>query len=267
MNSLAFFGVGSNYYTNLSTTSFGIEIQPNQWMLVDCGPDIPRQVRKAGVSFLNISTVILTHRHLDHCLGLPYLLFGRNLDVLAKKGDPSFKDSGIQIIAERSLYDSVMEFFKYCHPDIPSLSFDLKFVDIETFEDKSLAIDDCDLKFFRMDHTVPAYGFRITDSKGKSLAYSSDTLPCEEFIEGAKGVDILIHEAMVPESEKTFSVKAKHSTGLNAGEVTKRIGPKQAFLVHIRPPFWDNRKQIEDEASTIANITMIYPDEGSTIPI
>ena len=38
--------------------------------LIDCGEGTQRQILQAGVGFRHLTSVLLTHRHLDHILGL-----------------------------------------------------------------------------------------------------------------------------------------------------------------------------------------------------
>src|SRR3989304_6132422 len=42
--------------------------------LVDCGEGTQRQLLKSGLGFKRLNTVLLTHGHLDHILGLGGLL-------------------------------------------------------------------------------------------------------------------------------------------------------------------------------------------------
>ena len=38
----------------------------DQRLLIDCGPDVPRQADRAGVGLAHVSTILLTHAHPDH---------------------------------------------------------------------------------------------------------------------------------------------------------------------------------------------------------
>ena len=271
MEKLVFLGIGSNSLDKLNTSSFAVELNKGEWMLVDCGPDIPRQVTKAakdGISFLNINYVLVTHRHLDHCLGLPYFLVGRNLERQARsRQEPDFVPTKLHIIAEGEVWKKLQELFSLCHPDIGSLGFEVEHLEISSFMEVAKDLVNVKLQTFIMDHAVPAYGFVISYFNKKKLAYSTDTLPTNTFIQAASGVEILIHEAMVPASEIIFSKNTKHSTTKQAGEAIARIKPIKAFLMHIRPIFWDKRRSLEKEVLDVSGFQAEYPDEGSTVDL
>ncbi len=269
MKNLIVLGIGSNSFEKLNTSSFAIELYNNNWLLTDCGPDIPRQINKAKISFWKINTIILTHRHLDHCLGVPYLLFGRNLEILTKtKSGEVIPDDNknLNIVCEEGLFNKLIDFFSFCHPDV-KLQYDIKFINILEGTNNKIILHNHELFFYPVDHTVPAFGYKLRDPMGKSIAYSTDTILSDIFIEGAKGVDILIHEAMVPTSEIDFSSKAKHSTASQAGEAIKLISPKKSLLMHLKPSYYEKRFELEKEAAGIANMQLEFPAEGSIFEI
>lgn len=51
----------------------------DQALLVDCGPGAVRRIQQAGVPYGSIATILITHLHYDHALGLAELFnrFGR----------------------------------------------------------------------------------------------------------------------------------------------------------------------------------------------
>ena len=56
------------------------------------------------------------------------------------------------------------------------------------------------------------------------MCYSSDTQPCDNMVELARGVDVLIHEAT--------GEKMGHSSPEQAGEIAQRAGAGQLLLIH-----------------------------------
>jgi ribonuclease BN (tRNA processing enzyme) len=263
MNTLTILGVASNSLGSLNTSSFAVQID-DKLLLVDCGPDTPRQAVRHGIRLQDVDCVILTHRHLDHCLGLPYFLFGRNLEVLAAKTiSAQSVPKPLTIVGEKTLTTALLDLFKLAHPDVPTLSFSIQHIEIETLGAGGFNIGEAQVCFYTVDHAVPTYGFTIKGRLGKLLAYSSDTLPSPTFIEAAAKVPTLIHEAMVPASEGAFSSRAKHSTTVQAGNVIRDIQPNRAFLIHIRPSYWGKREELEREASKAAGLNVVYPEEGA----
>lgn len=269
MNTLIFFGIGSNSFGKLNTVSFAVnDPKEKGWLLVDCGPTIPREIRKARINFLDIRNIFISHGHFDHWLGLPYLLFGRHLEVLGeKKNNPNFLAPVINIVIERKLSNIIIELFKNCHSDIKELSYKVNYIDILPCSLDKIALDNFELKVFQMIHGVETFGCKINDKSNKSISYSSDTLPCPKFIKAVEGTDYLIHEGMVPDSEIGFAKKTQHSTFQQAAEIAKNVKPKLTFLTHIRPNYFPHKDKIERELKRQFKIKIIFPDEGKFIKI
>jgi ribonuclease Z len=99
---------------------------------------------------------------------------------------------------------------------------------------------------FNVDHRPiePAFGFRV-DYGGRSVAMSGDTRFSENLIEHAKGVDLLIHEAIDPVEVRARlskmaatqteidNIVAHHITAEEAGVVPARVKPRLAVYAHI----------------------------------
>src|SRR5207249_2200832 len=73
---ITFLGIGAaDAYHTFSSTSLLLRFG-QETMLVDCGPDTPRRLLACGLSFSDITTIWITHRHLDHCGGVAAFMFG-----------------------------------------------------------------------------------------------------------------------------------------------------------------------------------------------
>ncbi|HNK63866.1 MAG TPA: MBL fold metallo-hydrolase, partial [Anaerolineales bacterium] len=74
-------------------------------------------------------------------------------------------------------------------------------------------------------HMIPNIGLRIEfPYSKKSMAYSCDTEPCEEVIQLAAGVEMLIHEAT--------GASPGHSSAKQAGEIASKAEVGQLYLIH-----------------------------------
>jgi ribonuclease Z len=83
------------------------------------------------------------------------------------------------------------------------------------------------------------------DYAGRSVALSGDTRFSENLIEHAKGVDLLIHEAIDPSDVRARlskmaatqaeidNIVAHHITAAEAGVVFARVKPRLAVYAHI----------------------------------
>ena len=69
----------------------------NENLLVDCGENIQRQIKVAGMSPTKITKILLSHWHGDHVLGIPGLIqnlgahnYSRTLDIYGPKNSKKY---------------------------------------------------------------------------------------------------------------------------------------------------------------------------------
>ncbi|MCX8024266.1 MAG: MBL fold metallo-hydrolase, partial [Thermanaerothrix sp.] len=75
-------------------------------------------------------------------------------------------------------------------------------------------------------HFLPTLGLRIELTTG-SIAYSSDTEPCENVVRLAQGVNILLHEAA--------GEGPGHTSPEQAGRIAAQAGAGALYLIHTPP--------------------------------
>jgi ribonuclease Z len=105
-----------------------------------------------------------------------------------------------------------------------------------------------------VDHAPvePAYGYRI-DYKGRAVSISGDTIYSPSFVEGSKGVDVMLHEALDPEmvarigaaleargqtrTAKVFrDIPSYHASPEDAARAAAEAGAKELVYYHMIPP-------------------------------
>jgi ribonuclease BN (tRNA processing enzyme) len=82
-------------------------------------------------------------------------------------------------------------------------------------------------------HPIPTVGFRVT-AGGRTLAYSGDTGPCEEFDELAAGADLLLAEAAFQSGED--NPPDLHLTGADCGRAATKGDVGRLVVTHV--PAW-----------------------------
>jgi len=82
----------SNPTVERNLTAIALRFEGN-WLLFDCPEGTQKQMMKAGVSYMRVAAIFLSHFHADHVLGLPGLIatmsmHGRDypLHVIGPKG-------------------------------------------------------------------------------------------------------------------------------------------------------------------------------------
>jgi ribonuclease BN (tRNA processing enzyme) len=99
----------------------------------------------------------------------------------------------------------------------------------------------------QMVHPVPAYAIRV-EHGNKSLVYTGDTGPNEALVELARGADLLLSEAALPDNDP-HNPTDLHLTPADAGEQAKKAGVKKLVITHV-PPWYDRETQAENARRT-----------------
>ena len=232
-------------------------------MLFDCGPSVTNNLHDIVKNFTEIEHVFISHSHFDHFLGLPYLMIGRHLDVIAKrKKDPDYISSVLHVYLPKGLKEILINLINTCHSDIEKLSYPVIYHEIDTTE---ILIDNhIRIVPFEVNHTVICFGFLVYIDNHKILGYSSDTLFDDNIIEKMANSEYLIAEGMVPDSEIAFSRKGKHATFNDLLNVVNIIKPKTAFAVHLQPRYLDMQRNISEELNSASKSTILFPEVRKT---
>jgi ribonuclease Z len=218
-------------------------IAGDKWFLVDAGRGTTMRVAGTALKYENMRCVFITHLHSDHTAGLPDVFitswqFGRKTTPLQLYGP-----AGIQ-----SLADAMLQFFAYdihVRRDLvehhPAGGATIRAHAVQ----EGVVYDDGDVRVtaFKVDHlpVKPAFGYRF-DSGGHSIVISGDTRPNANLIKFAKGADILVQEAYLPEhfdkvdsAEVAARLKAYHTSAEEAGQIATAAGVKTLVLTHLVP--------------------------------
>ena len=70
MFEIRFLGTAASVPTQQRSLSSAVVLYRNERFLIDCGEGTQRQILRSGMGFKRLNKILLTHRHLDHILGL-----------------------------------------------------------------------------------------------------------------------------------------------------------------------------------------------------
>ncbi|MBT3188326.1 MAG: MBL fold metallo-hydrolase [Anaerolineae bacterium] len=203
-------------------------------VLIDSPHNPILRLTDIGVDFNEITDLILTHFHPDHVSGIPLLLMdmwlrGREKPLTLHGLDHAL--SRLENLMDAFGWATWPGFFPVTFNRIPSVGIN-----------PVLSSSDFDIYGSEVDHMIPTLGTRIEfKESGKVATYSCDTEPCEEVVQLAKGVDILIHEASGPFKG--------HSSSKQAAEVATKAEARELYLIHYPTgEFWQ-KNLLEDARS------------------
>ena len=242
--------------------------------MIDCGEAAQIQIRKAGISFLKIEHMCISHIHGDHIFGF----FGL-LSTMAMLG----RSAPLAIYGPKGFLP-VLEFFKSTFGE--GILFDIDFTALEMSEPEVIYENrNVELLAFPLNHRVETFGYMIREKmpqhnvrkeaiarydlslaeigtlkrgedvlrpdgqvipnseapyiqyEQRSYAYCSDTAPFPQLKEWVKGVTLLYHESTFPAEMEEMAAKTYHSTTLQAAQTAKDAGVGRLLVGHYSSRF------------------------------
>lgn len=272
-------------------TPGGILFRESTSTLIDCGEGTTRQILISSHSLHQISSVWLSHSHIDHYLGIAGFLY--TLDITSP-------DHAITIFGNSETIDGVRTLIRLC--GLKSIKPQLETVIPGVFH--------CDDRFqwsaFPLKHTTPALGLAVTELPrrhfdstkadkldipqgplrgqlasgnavllpsgkrieadevlgpsivGRKFVYVSDTAFFPELAQYCHAADLLVCEATYSSREDDLAEKYGHMTARNAATLARDANVAQLVLTHISPRV--SSSLIEDEARQIFPTAIVATD-------
>ncbi|MGE5717659.1 MAG: MBL fold metallo-hydrolase [Acidobacteriota bacterium] len=216
-------------------------------ILVDAGRGATQRLFAIGGGDLlsGVDLVLLTHLHSDHVVGFPDLwltgwIFGREKPLLVRGPEGT-----VAMMSHlKAAYAFDIDIRRDVDERFPAAGIEVDAVDLQN--GASFEIGGVKVTVFAVDHgpVTPAYGCRI-EYAGRSVVFSGDTRPSRALVENARGVDVLVHEVIVPSVEmmrsavgdatKVQRIIAHHTTPEDAGRIFAEVKPRLAVYSHIVP--------------------------------
>jgi ribonuclease Z len=217
MAKLIFLGTSNAISDESHENTHMLVVGEDRIVLIDCPSNPVQRFKKVGIDFNRLSDLILTHFHPDHVSGVPLLLL--NMWLMGRLQPIDIH--GLRHTIDRM--EKLMGFYGWSGwPDF----FPVKFHRLpERPLGPVLEGDEFSIFASPVQHFIPTIGLRVEFSRPKKiLAYSSDTKPCAQVVQLAKGADVLIHEAS--------GASSGHSSAIQAGEEACLAEVGSLILVH-----------------------------------
>ena len=189
----------------------------------------------------DLSAVVVSHRHVDHCV-----------DVLAAfhawayGPDPR---EGVPLLAPLSVVDALAAFLG-ADDDHPFYRvFDVRPVS----EGDHVDLEDLTVEFAVTDHSVPTVASRWSDGR-RLLAYSADSGPEGDWCRVAIDADLFLCEATYQEA--TVAEYPHHLRAAEAGRIARKVEARHLMLTHL-PPHLDPLLSVEEAEATFGREVML----------
>lgn len=265
----------------------------NEHILVDAGEAIQSQMLKYKVSFAKKLTILITHLHSDHTLGIIGLLSTRcfygvhtPVTIIGPPWTTSF--IFLQMLAYRLYPDYDVKVIEtsggvvYSNPNIMIKAFPTNHLStslgytIQTHvplgkfnvdKARQLGIEEGKLwgklkKGFTLKIGNKTYKpsdvLDELNEKKLKVVITGDTYLSQEVINNAVEADLLIHDATYPPDEEARARKYKHTTCLQAAQIAKLARVKRLILTHISTLYSNKEKALEQVQKIFPNTNFAY---------
>lgn len=253
--------------------------------LFDPGEGTQRQMLYAGVSAKDITKILITHFHGDHCLGLPGVLQRISLDKVPHPVKVYFPASGL------AYFNNLQN---------ASIYYNTATIEICPIAEAGVIYQDEKLTLSTqlLDHTVESWGYRIQDAdsytllaeklkaqgiqgaltkqllqqgqvvigertlqladvsvlkRGQSFAFVMDTRYCANAVSLAQDVDTLVAESTFLNVHTAEALKHGHLTAAQAATIAKEAQAKRLILTHFS-------QRYADQGDFVGEASVIFPE-------
>ena len=201
---------GERYQTGIVVT----DEETERHLLVDCGSGVLHRLQQSGIGYEEISSVLLTHHHLDHVADLLPLLKARwlageeHLEVVGPTGT-------------KSLVDDLLDVHDYLQGRV-----DLRIREVGAHE---FEVAGFEIEGYETRHSLPCLAYRF----GDEFTFSGDSEAFEALANFADGCDVLVHDCSFPDDVDVDN----HPTPTQLGEALAGSGADigKVFLTHLYP--------------------------------
>ncbi len=193
---------------------------PELNLLLDAGSGV---FRLQGLIDSPEISILLSHAHLDHIIGLTFFWDLISTTPLER----------IHVYGVRNKLEDIRQhlFHNSLFPSHPPLVW-------HALEDHAtgLQLGSAACEWFPLEHPGGSMGYRLTTPE-LSLAYVTDTTSHHdsEYWGAIQGVDWLVHECNFPDSEKELAIRTGHSWTSAVLENAYKHGIERLVLTHVNP--------------------------------
>lgn len=270
----------------------------DEGFMFDPGEGTQRQMIYAEVTVTQVTKILVSHFHGDHCLGLAGLHQRISLDRVPQTIEVYYPGSG-QKFYERLRYASIYHDVAKMDPKPvhdegiifkgPKYNIIAKRLDhgVETFgyriqehdsitmlPDKleAAGVRGVMIKHLIRDRSVEVDGKKILledvciPKKGQSFAFVMDTRLCKNAFALAEDVDLLICESTYLQAEEKEARAHGHMTSVQAATIAKEAGAHKLVLTHFSQRYGSTKPFIEEASPIFKNVVAVRDGDHVAIP-
>ncbi len=228
---------------------------PDCGLMLDAGTGVYRAIECAKTESLDI---LLSHAHLDHVMGLPFVLdlkYATTLNAFRVYGEAE---------KLRAIQDHL--FHELLFPVSPPIEW----IPLEKLP-KNFELCGAKLSWFKLDHPGGSVGYRL-DWPEFSFGYVTDTTsrPDSAYWNSISDLDYLVHECNFTDDEIEFAELTGHSWPNAVLTQAEKHRIKHLVLTHMNPLANGDdplRLQSKSKPSQQRGVSVTVAFDGLTIPL
>ena len=264
---LTILGTGNAAVTEVYNTCFAFS-DGDRHFLVDAGGgnQILKRLKDAGIPLKDIHDIFITHEHIDHLLGLIWLvrMIGQNMNKGKYEGDLRIYCHADLIPVIRTITDLTIQKKVTKH-----IGERIQLIPVEHGETREII--GCPVTFFDIYSTkAKQYGFTAMLPGGVKFTCAGDEPYNEKDYEFVKGSDWLMHEAfcLYGEADEFGPYEKHHSTVKEACQTAEQLQIPNLILYHTEDKNIARRKELyTSEGRGFYQGSLYVPDDMETFEI
>ena len=264
---LTILGTGNAAVTEVYNTCFAFS-DGDRHFLVDAGGgnQILKRLKDSGIPLKDIHDIFITHEHIDHLLGLIWLvrMIGQNMNKGKYEGDLRIYCHADLIPVIRTITDLTIQKKVTKH-----IGERIQLIPVEHGETKEII--GCPVTFFDIYSTkAKQYGFTAMLPGGVKFTCAGDEPYNEKDYEFVKGSDWLMHEAfcLYGEADEFGPYEKHHSTVKEACQTAEQLQIPNLILYHTEDKNIARRKELyTNEGKEFYHGNLYVPDDMETFEI
>lgn len=193
---------------------------PEEGIVLDMGTGAFRIRELLETDHLDI---FLSHAHLDHVVGIAYLLY-------IKHDRPNLK---IRIHGEAAKLRVVQEHLLV--QEMMPVALDCQWVPLPA-GGELISPSGVQVNWFPLKHPGGSVGYRLW-KENHGIGYVTDTTAAldADYVRQIEGVNLLIHECNFPDGREDWAELTGHSCASSVAQVARRVGAEQLVVMHMDP--------------------------------
>ena len=258
-------GTGNALVTECYNTCFVLQ-ERNQYFMVDGGGGnaLLRQLKRTNINWKDIRTIFVTHKHIDHLLGIIWMLrmICQYMSRGQYEGDAVVYAHDEVIGLLRDMAEKLLQ-----KKETAFIGKRLRLIPVQDGEQKTIL--NRNVTFFDIQSSkAKQFGFCMELGDGQKLTCCGDEPynPCErKYAEGSKW---LLHEAfcLYSQADVFAPYEKHHSTVKDACELAEELGVQNLLLYHTEDRNLPHRKELyTKEGRDYFTGKLFIPDDLETI--